>query len=111
MRLLSTLAAAALLAGSLAAQAQTTQPSNPLRPANTRNAAPAQTTAPAATQAPAAEAPKPKRQRSEAQLANDNRMRECGKEWRANKEALTKQGKTWRVYNVECRARLKAAGR
>lgn len=98
------------LAASHAAFAQAT--TNPLRPASNRTA-PAATapaaTAPAAT-APAAEAPKPKRARSEAQLANDRRMKACGAEWRANKEALTKQGKTWRTYMPECRARLKAAG-
>jgi hypothetical protein len=38
-------------------------------------------------------------------------MRDCGAEWRANKPALSAQGKTWRVFNVECRARLKASGR
>lgn len=102
--------AAALLAASGAvalAQSTTTQP-NPLRPASSQKAAPA----PAATpQAPAKEeAAKPKRARSPAQLANDNRMRACGKEWRENKAKLAAAGKTWRVYNVECRARMKAAG-
>lgn len=102
--------AAVLLATTgAAAFAQTT--TNPLRPASNR-AAPATApaaTAPAAT-APAAEAPKPKRARSEAQLANDRRMKACGAEWRANTAALKAQGKTWRTYNVECRARMKAAG-
>jgi hypothetical protein len=83
-------------------------PQNPLRPGNARTAAPP---AQQATPAPTTEAPKPKRQRSEAQLANDNRMRACGAEWRANKAALSAQGKTWRVFNVECRARMKAQGR
>ena len=36
-------------------------------------------------------------------------MRACGQEWRTNKEKLKAEGKTWRVFNVECRARLKAA--
>ena len=81
-------------------------PSNPLRPGSTRTA-PATTPAPA----PTAEAPKAKRARSPAQLANDQRMRDCGAEWRTNKAALQAQGKTWRVFNVECRARLKAQGR
>lgn len=94
------------------AQSTTTQP-NPLRPAGSQKAAP---TAPAAAPAPApapkadAKEAKPKRARSPAQLANDNRMRACGKEWRENKAKLTAAGKTWRVYNVECRARMKAAG-
>jgi hypothetical protein len=96
--------------GNLALAQTTPAPQNPLRPGNARTAAPpaAQATSPAPA---AAEAPKPKRQRSEAQLANDNRMRACGAEWRQNKAALTAQGKTWRVFNVECRARLKAQGR
>lgn len=98
---LATLALALGLPASVAlAQTMPVQP-NPLRPA---------ATAPA-TQAPAAEAPKPKRKRSEAQLANDNRMRACGQEWRQNKAQFTAAGKTWRVFNVECRARLKAQGR
>lgn len=108
MRLVRLCAAAAVLsvsAGFALAQTVPAQP-NPLRPGNASTATP-----PQATPAPSAEAPKPKRQRSEAQLANDNRMRACGAEWRANKAALTAQGKTWRVFNVECRARLKAQGR
>ena len=104
MRLLYTLTLCALLASG-AAFAQTAAPTNPLRPAP--KAAPA--AAPAAA-TPAAEAPKAKRSRSEAQLANDRRMKACGAEWRANKPKLTAEGKTWRTYNVECRARMKAAG-
>jgi hypothetical protein len=53
---------------------------------------------------------KPKRQRSEAQLANDNRLRRCGQEWRTNKDKLTGQGYNWIKFSTECRARLKAAG-
>lgn len=112
------LVAAGIMGISLAA-AQSAPPAgqNPLRPQATPRATAQQPAAPApqAQTAPAptanAEAPKPKRQRSEAQLANDNRMRQCGAEWRANKAALEAQGKTWRVFNVECRARLKAQGR
>lgn len=109
---LAALTLAASLPATLALAQTTPAPQNPLRPATTRSApaTPPAATAPAA-QAPAAEAPKPKRQRSEAQLANDNRMRACGQEWRQNKAALQAQGKTWRVFNVECRARLKAQGR
>ena len=103
----SVIAASALVVGLGSALAQTTpQPSNPLRPSTNRTATPPAQAAPAAT----TEAPKPKRQRSEAQLANDNRMRACGADWRANKAALQAQGKTWRVFNVECRARMKAQG-
>ena len=109
----SLIAASVLLIGAGNALAQTTsQPSNPLRPSTNRSAAPPAQTAPTqAAPAPSAEAPKPKRQRSQAQLANDQRMRDCGAEWRSNKATLTAQGKTWRVFNVECRARLKAQGR
>ncbi len=109
---LAALTLAASLPATLALAQTAPAPQNPLRPGHHAQRArnPAAATAPAA-QAPAAEAPKPKRQRSEAQLANDNRMRACGQEWRQNKAQLTAQGKTWRVFNVECRARLKAQGR
>lgn len=96
------LAAACLLAFSPAALAQA---ANPLQP---RAAAPAK---PATTdEKPAATADKPKRERSPAQLANDNRLRKCGAEWRAGKEKLTSQGYNWIKFSTECRARLKAAG-
>ncbi len=108
-RRLATLALALGLPASVALAQTAPAPQNPLRPTATTRSAPA-ATAPA-TQAPAAEAPKPKRQRSEAQLANDNRMRACGQEWRQNKAKLTAEGKTWRAFNVECGARLKAQGR
>jgi hypothetical protein len=115
MRLISALAFAALLSAGVA-QAQTAAPANPLRPAPkvAPAAAPAATPTPAAT-APAAETPKDaakgtKRTRSEAQLANDKRMRACGAEWKANKAKLMAEGKTWRTYMPECRARMKAAG-
>lgn len=104
------LTAALGLPASLAFAQTAPQPTNPLRPGNTRTAPPPQAT-PQAAPNTNAEAPKPKRQRSQAQLANDNRMRACGQEWRQNKAALEAQGKTWRVFNVECRARLKAQGR
>jgi hypothetical protein len=98
----------ALLAMITLSAAQTTpQPANPLRPGSARSA-PAN---PPAAAAPDAETARPKRQRSPAQLANDNRMRACGAEWRANKARLTAQGQNWRSFNVECRARLKAQGR
>lgn len=103
--------AAALVASGAFAQT-TPAPQNPLRPQATPRATTQPQTAPApqAQAAPTGEQ-RPKRQRSEAQLANDNRMRACGAEWRQNKAALAAQGKTWRVFNVECRARLKAQGR
>lgn len=136
-RYLRPLAAATLLIGLAAlAEAQTAPQTNPLRPSGSRAAPPpaATTAAPAAAE-PEAAAPrkrrrgaasteanagaseattgtetKAKRQRSPAQLANDERMRKCGAEWRAGKAQLQQQGKTWRVFNVECRARLKAQG-
>lgn len=107
IRMLSLVSVLCTLAS--AAIAQTVPaPTNPLRPATTRSAPAAQ---PPQAAAPTAEAPKAKRARSPAQLANDQRMRDCGAEWRTNKAALQAQGKTWRVFNVECRARLKAQGR
>ena len=105
---LGVLALLASLPATVALAQTAPAPQNPLRPAATR-------TAPAAeaptVQVAAAEAPKTKRKRSDKQLANDNRMRACGKEWRENKAKLTAEGKTWRVFNVECRARLKAQAR
>lgn len=108
--------------------AQTTQQNpNPLQPRTVRTA-PAQaapatdttTTAPVRrTRATPAQAEPVqnttgaqanRRQRSPAQIANDERMRKCGAEWRANKAALTAQGQNWRKFNVDCRARLRAAG-
>lgn len=116
---LATLTFASLLGISFAV-AQTAPQTNPLRPSSTRTKAtqqPAPAAAPstaqpkAAAPAPAGSETKAARQRSPAQLANDNRMRQCGAEWRANKAALEKQGKTWRTYMPECNARLKAQGR
>ena len=102
MRLPFFFAAACALALAFPAAAQT----NPLQQ---RPAAPART-APATTAAPAAETAKPKRARSEAQLKNDNRLRACGAEWRANKPDLTKKGYNWIKYSTECRKRLAAQG-
>ncbi len=53
---------------------------------------------------------RPRRERSQAQKANDDRMRACGAEWRTKKTELTAQGETWRKFSVACRARLKAGG-
>jgi hypothetical protein len=103
-----------LLSLTFAGMAQAQSTTNPLRPA-AKKVEPVATTSKAeekAKEAPrdVAAPDKPKRARSPAQLANDNRMRLCGKEWRENKDKLKAQGKTWRTYNVECRARMKAAG-
>ncbi len=116
------LLAVALTLTPMLARAQTANPLRPATPAPTTPAAPATapkaTPAPAATAAPAtnaapatADKPQAKRERSEAQLKNDERMRECGRQWRANKDALTKQGKKWLTFSTECRAKLKAEGK
>ncbi|MCX7326242.1 MAG: hypothetical protein NTZ14_17865 [Hyphomicrobiales bacterium] len=113
MKLRLAILAAGLAFGASGAIAQTAQPApaNPLQPRVVRPAPAAPAQATPAPAAPAQAAPaKPARQRSAAQLANDDRMRKCGAEWRANKAALTAQGQTWRKFNVDCRARLKAAG-
>jgi hypothetical protein len=99
----ASLAAACALALALPAAAQT----NPLQQ---RPAAPARTAPATTAAAPAAETAKPKRARSEAQLKNDNRLRACGAEWRANKPDLTKKGYNWIKYSTECRKRLAAQG-
>jgi outer membrane biosynthesis protein TonB len=100
--------------------AQSAQPANPLRPAAPPAAA--QTTPPetqkrvaapkpkAETATPTEAAEKPKRQRSPAQLANDDRMRKCGAEWREAKAAGKTGTQTYVQYSTACRARLKAAG-
>ncbi|MGL4729103.1 MAG: hypothetical protein ACRCWO_10125 [Bosea sp. (in: a-proteobacteria)] len=111
---LPTIALSFALMGAAPSQAQGT---NPLQQPSTSQQ-PARTTQPAARSQPAPKAEtkaeateeKPKRQRSEAQLANDNRLRRCGQEWRANKDKLTGQGYNWIKFSTECRARLKAAG-
>ncbi len=102
---------ACLLGLALPAAAQTT--ANPLqRPAPSATTAPAApVTAPGKVIAPTADAAKPKRARSEAQLKNDERLRTCGAEWRANKAKLTAQGYNWIKYSGECRKRLAAQGR
>ncbi len=87
------------------------QAANPLQPRATTSAPAATPAKPAATtEKPAAATDKPKRERSAAQLANDNRLRKCGAEWRADKAALTAKGYNWIKFSTECRARLKAAG-
>jgi hypothetical protein len=103
------LVAACLLAFSLPAIAQT----NPLqqRPNTPAPSAPARAKPAQSAAEPATETAKPKRARSEAQLRNDERLRACGAEWRADKEALTKKGYNWIKYSVECRKRLAAQGR
>ncbi|MCZ0736521.1 hypothetical protein [Phreatobacter sp. AB_2022a] len=111
-------AAASLLMSDIAfAQAPATTPgaapptSAPAAtPSRSRTRTPA-AQAPAATQpataAPAAgsEATTGRRQRSPAQLRNDQIMRDCGAEWRGQRDQLRAQGKTWRSFLQECRQR------
>lgn len=94
---------ACLLLTALPATAQTS--GNPLQPRPG-----ASTAATAAKPAATTETAKPKRPRSEAQLKNDNRLRACGAEWRANKPKLTAQGYNWIKFSGECRKRLAAQG-
>jgi hypothetical protein len=101
-QMFSFLAAAIMLACTSPAMAQA---ANPLQPRAAGPAKPA-----TAEEKPATTTEKPKRERSPAQLANDNRLRKCGAEWRAGKEKLTAQGYNWIKFSTECRARLKAAG-
>lgn len=115
MRAILALSLAAVLtavAGPALAQSAAA-PANPLRPGG--SSPPPARTAPAPDVAAEAgkkkDEAKPRRKRSEAQLANDNRMRACGQEWRANREKLKTQGQTWLTFSKECRARLKAQAR
>lgn len=93
------------------ASAQTSPP-HPLRPTEAPPPALAPATgAPKSATTPDQPPAKAKRPRSPAQLANDERMRACGREWRAQKEQLKGRGLTWYRFSAECRARLKAEGR
>jgi hypothetical protein len=90
-----------LVSGALAQGSGQVQ--NPLRPTAQPRAA---TQAPAA-QAPAQTAPaeRPRRERSEAQKRNDEDMRACGADWRANKASLQARGLTWITFSKDCRAK------
>jgi hypothetical protein len=55
-----------------------------------------------------AESAKPSRERSAKQKQNDEMMRACGSEWRAEKAALQAKGETWRSFLSTCRAKKKA---
>lgn len=91
------------------AQTAMPAPTNPLKPI-----APTTTTMPAATVKPAVEkkandkadnAAKPKRERSAKQKANDDLMRKCGAERRADIAAGKKDVLPWLKYLPECRKR------
>ncbi len=90
--------AMALLMAPVPALAQTVKPSTP-------DAAKADAQKGDAAQP---ETKKQKKPRSEAQKKNDERMRACGKEWRAAKAANKTDGKTWRQFSTECRRKKKA---
>jgi hypothetical protein len=105
MRILSPVFALSLVILAVQPGISQNAPPNPLRPAASSTLPPAP-----AAEAPKTKPPKAKRARSEAQLANDQRMKACGAEWRTNKAALSAEGKTWKTYMPECRARLKASG-
>ncbi|MGL4240447.1 MAG: hypothetical protein ACRCTI_04970 [Beijerinckiaceae bacterium] len=53
-------------------------------------------------------AAKPRRERSAKQRQNDDIMRSCGAEWRAEKASLQAKGETWRSFLKDCRAKKKA---
>ena len=53
-------------------------------------------------------AAKAKRPRSPAQLRNDQILRDCGKEWRADKAAGKTGTQTWISYSGACRKRKSA---
>ncbi len=80
---------------------------NPLRPRATEPKPP-ETAKAAPEKSGGATAEKPKRERSAKQKQNDEDMRACGASWRADKEALTAKGTTWRNYLKDCRAAKKA---
>ena len=91
--------------------AQQTVP-NPLRPraddAKPTEDRPATTRRSRTTQDKDAEKPeaaKPRRERSAKQRQQDDMMRACGSEWRAEKAALQAKGGTWRSFLKDCRAK------
>jgi hypothetical protein len=92
-------AAALVLMTDLAAAQTQTQPTTRSR---ARSTATEQATPPTAQGAGQTTTRRP---RSAAQLRNDQIMRDCGAEWRGNRAALQAQGKTWRSFLPECRAR------
>lgn len=93
LRLAALGVAGALVFTAQAAVAQTLPLANPLR-AQTQSADESRT-----------KAQKPKRQRSAKQLASDEKLRTCGKEWRSDKTALQAKGYTWIKFSSECRKR------
>ena len=80
---------------------------NPLRPKAAEQKA-AETAKAAPEKSGGATAEKPKRERSAKQKQNDDDMRACGANWRADKETLSAKGETWRTFLKGCRAAKKA---
>lgn len=81
-------------------------------PAPTRPAAAAPAAKPASTAATDEDTGEGVRNPSPGQLAARERMKECGAEWRSQKEAgKIPAGETWPRYWSACNTRLKAAGR
>jgi hypothetical protein len=100
-------AAALLLLSALAAPALAEETvANPLRPRTQESARPR--AAEAKPSEKPAVAAKPKRERSAKQKENDEMMRACGAEWRAEKASLQAKGETWRSFLKDCRAKKKA---
>jgi hypothetical protein len=95
-----------VLAASLMALPAHSQDSvrNPLRPKaeESRKAKPAE-----AKPEEKAEPAKPRRERSAKQKQNDEMMKACGAEWRAEKASLQAKGETWRSFLKDCRAKKK----
>jgi hypothetical protein len=53
---------------------------------------------------------KPPRTASDKQKQSAERVRLCGKEWRALKKERRDTGRTWKDFSRDCRERLKASG-
>ena len=80
------------------------------KPAAAPAAAPAAPTAAKPAAAPA-NPPTEEKQLTPGQLAARERIKKCGAEWTANKEAgKIKAGQKWPQYWSDCNKRLKAAG-
>jgi hypothetical protein len=96
------LAALALAAGPVLAQQSVPNPLRP-KPEQAERAKPGE---PRRAE-PESGAAKPTRERSAKQKENDEMMRACGTQWRAEKVSLQAKGETWRSFLKDCRARKK----
>jgi hypothetical protein len=105
MKIFLSVAALSLVALT-ASFAQSTMPAtNPLKPAAPAITAPAKPAVMPAVEKKADDAAKPKRERSAKQKANDDLMRKCGAERRAEVAAGKKDVLPWLKYLPECRKR------